>query len=173
MYRLYSILNNRTEPPTDEERLFACRKKALVPAVDAQMTAELVRMNSESSIAAAFSRQRQKNKVIRSQITMQKAWFLTFNAIQEPWDQVKFDNLLAEWIVACDQPFEEVDRPEFRRLIQFAHGDEPLSIPHRKAMKEKIVKMGAETLESIKSTISVGLFSSDAPKELSVDQATL
>ncbi|KAK0234628.1 hypothetical protein EDD85DRAFT_955455 [Armillaria nabsnona] len=30
-----------------------------------------------------------------------------------PWDQEKFKRLLAEWIVACDQPFEEVDRKEF------------------------------------------------------------
>ncbi|KAK0229620.1 hypothetical protein EDD85DRAFT_733696, partial [Armillaria nabsnona] len=25
------------------------------------------------------------------------------------WDQEKFETLLAEWIIACDQPFEEVD----------------------------------------------------------------
>ncbi|KAG1906510.1 uncharacterized protein F5891DRAFT_899344, partial [Suillus fuscotomentosus] len=30
--------------------------------------------------------------------------------IEANWDQNMFEQLLAEWMVACDQPFEEVDR---------------------------------------------------------------
>ncbi|KAJ7694948.1 hypothetical protein B0H16DRAFT_1241934, partial [Mycena metata] len=26
-----------------------------------------------------------------------------------PWDQTKFEQLLVEWLVACDQPFQEVE----------------------------------------------------------------
>ncbi|KAK0439279.1 uncharacterized protein EV420DRAFT_1239200, partial [Desarmillaria tabescens] len=33
------------------------------------------------------------------------------------WDQQKFETLLAEWIIACDQLFEEVDREEFCNLL--------------------------------------------------------
>jgi hypothetical protein len=26
-----------------------------------------------------------------------------------------------EWIVACDQPFNEVEKPEFVSMLQYAH----------------------------------------------------
>jgi len=38
---------------------------------------------------------------------------------------------VAEWVVACDQPFEEVERPEFHCLLEYTHMDsKPLNIPH-------------------------------------------
>jgi hypothetical protein len=40
---------------------------------------------------------------------------------EENWDQEKFEQLLTEWMVACDQPFEEVEQPEFRRLLEYTH----------------------------------------------------
>jgi hypothetical protein len=32
-----------------------------------------------------------------------------------------FEQLLADWVVACDQPFDEVEKPEFRRLLEYTH----------------------------------------------------
>jgi hypothetical protein len=38
---------------------------------------------------------------------------------QEPWDQEHFEDLLAKWIAACDQPFTIVSEPEFRALLEY------------------------------------------------------
>jgi hypothetical protein len=67
-----------------------------------------------------------------------------------------FKKYLAEWVVACDQPFEEVERPEFRRLLEYTHmGSKPLDIPHRIALKDRIMKMGKSTVEGIQQLIKV------------------
>ncbi len=65
------------------------------------------------------------------------------------WDQEKFEKLLAEWIIACDQPFEEVDRAELRDLLSYAHHHSPdeLHIPHRNAIRRWIMKMGEDGTE--------------------------
>ena len=50
---------------------------------------------------------------------------------EKAFDAETFKRYVAEWIVACDQPFEEVERPEFRRLLEYTHmGSKPLDIPH-------------------------------------------
>ncbi|ESK81464.1 hypothetical protein Moror_15806 [Moniliophthora roreri MCA 2997] len=36
---------------------------------------------------------------------------------EEPWNQEKFETLLVEWIVTCDQPFDEVEKLEFIAMI--------------------------------------------------------
>jgi hypothetical protein len=58
-------------------------------------------------------------------------------------------------MVACDQPFDEVDKPEFRRLLEYTHLRPSLHIPHRHAMKSRIMKMGEDTIEGIKRMITV------------------
>lgn len=35
--------------------------------------------------------------------------------------QEDFENLLAEWIVTCDQPFDEVDKQPFHKMLEYAH----------------------------------------------------
>ena len=76
--------------------------------------------------------------------------------IQEAnWDQDTFEQLLAEWMVACDQPFEEVDQPEFHRLLEYTHLQPSLHIPHRQSMKRRIRKMGEDTVEEVKNMIAV------------------
>ncbi|KDR70575.1 hypothetical protein GALMADRAFT_144479 [Galerina marginata CBS 339.88] len=37
----------------------------------------------------------------------------------EPWDQEKFERLLIEGIVACDQPFDEVEKTEFIATMSY------------------------------------------------------
>jgi hypothetical protein len=67
-----------------------------------------------------------------------------------------FKRYLVEWVVACDQPFEEVERPEFRRLLEYAHiGSKLLNIPHRTALKDCIMKMGKSTVKGIKKLVKV------------------
>ena len=61
-----------------------------------------------------------------------------------------------EWVVACDQPFEEVERPELRRLLEYTHmGSKPLDIPHRTALKDRIMKMGKNTITHIQKLVEV------------------
>jgi hypothetical protein len=63
---------------------------------------------------------------------------------------------MAEWVVACDQPFEEVERPEFRCLLEYMHmGSKPLDIPHRNSLKNRIMTMGKDTIEGIKKMVKV------------------
>jgi hypothetical protein len=76
--------------------------------------------------------------------------------VQGPWDQDKFEQLIAEWIVTRDQPFEEVDRPEFRDMLTYAHHPAPnLKIPHRDAIRRRIMRMGDDCLESTKVMFAV------------------
>jgi len=72
------------------------------------------------------------------------------------FDVEMFKRYLAEWVVACDQPFEEVERPEFSRLLEYMHtGSKPLNIPHRTALKDHIMKMGKSTIEGIQKLVKV------------------
>jgi hypothetical protein len=75
---------------------------------------------------------------------------------QGPWDQEKFEQLVMEWIVACDQPFEEVERPEFITMMNYAHHTgTPLKILGRNGIKRRLVKMGDETVEGLREMFSV------------------
>lgn len=59
-------------------------------------------------------------------------------------------------MVACDQPFEEVDRPEFRAMLSYAHHPAPtLKIPHCDTIKRRIMQMGKDTIESTKAMFKV------------------
>jgi hypothetical protein len=72
------------------------------------------------------------------------------------FDVEMFKRYLVEWVVACDQPFEEVERPEFCRLLEYMHmGSKPLNIPHRTALKDCIMKMGKSTVEGIQKLVKV------------------
>ena len=76
--------------------------------------------------------------------------------VQGPWDQDKFEQLIAEWIVTRDQPFEEVDRPEFRDMMTYAHHPAPnLKIPHHDTIRRRIMRMGDDCLESTKVMFAV------------------
>jgi hypothetical protein len=76
---------------------------------------------------------------------------------QGEFDQSAFERLLAEWIVACDQPFDEVDAERFRKMLQYAHRPsvKPLNIPHRTAIRTRIMNMGEDTVNNIKQMFSV------------------
>ncbi|KAF8234452.1 hypothetical protein L208DRAFT_1261840 [Tricholoma matsutake] len=98
MYQLYCELKDQTEPPTDEEIVFASGKKVLDPKSDVEYL--------------------QKLEVATENI--QKAFAMQEANAAGPWDQAKFKCLLTEWIVACDQPFDEVEKEEFVKLMTYA-----------------------------------------------------
>ena len=67
-----------------------------------------------------------------------------------------FKRYLVEWVVACDQPFEEVERPELRCLLEYTHmGSKLLNIPYRTALKDRIIKMGKSTVTGIQKLVNV------------------
>ena len=77
-------------------------------------------------------------------------------SLQGPWDQDEFERLLTEWIVACDQPFDEVEKPEFISLMEYTHrSGDSLKMFKRDAVKRRVMKMGDETIEGTHETFSV------------------
>jgi hypothetical protein len=75
---------------------------------------------------------------------------------EKGFDLETFKKYVAEWVVACDQPFEEVERPELHRLLEYTHlGSKPLDIPHRGALRDRVMRMGRDTVEGIKDMIKV------------------
>ncbi|KAF8179736.1 hypothetical protein K438DRAFT_1768768 [Mycena galopus ATCC 62051] len=60
-----------------------------------------------------------------------------------PWDQKEFERLLVEWLVASDQPFQEVERPQFRSLLEYVrHRAEELDVPSSSTMQRRVMDMG-------------------------------
>ena len=51
--------------------------------------------------------------------------------LQLPWDQERFKQLLIEWVVSCDQPFDEVEKPEFISMMEYGRDPKTFSIPKR------------------------------------------
>jgi hypothetical protein len=58
-------------------------------------------------------------------------------------------------MVACDQPFSEVDQPEFQKLLEYTHMCPSLKIPHHQPIKQCIMKMGEDTVNDVKKMIAV------------------
>ncbi|KAG2139130.1 uncharacterized protein EDB93DRAFT_1071536, partial [Suillus bovinus] len=87
MYRLYLLLKSHGTPPTNDELRIAWGEKVLNPAAAAQYLVQLEQ--ASVNIFDAFNKQ------------VTKAF--------GDWNQARFEELLAQWLVACDQPFEEVE----------------------------------------------------------------
>lgn len=77
--------------------------------------------------------------------------------VQVPWSQEHFEELLAKWVAACDQPFMAVTRDEFRELLQYTHHHSPmpLKIPSGDSVKLRIEKMNKEMVEGLKKIFKV------------------
>ena len=76
----------------------------------------------------------------------------------EPWDQDKFERLLAEWVAACDQPFEEVEKPEFIAMMEYGQDPTKFSLPKREGVRRRVMKLGEEMIEKTKAMFAVSLF---------------
>lgn len=84
------------------------------------------------------------------------------------WDQTEFENFLTKWMVVCDQPFEEVERPEFKALLEYNCRPTKLNIPSSTTIKRRVMKMG-ETMETDMKNLIVNL---DGNVSLSLDAWT-
>lgn len=59
-------------------------------------------------------------------------------------------------MVVTDQPFTTVDVGEFRDLLTYIHHPSPtLIIPHRDAMKRRIIKLGDDTIAATRAMFRV------------------
>ncbi|KAJ6607260.1 hypothetical protein B0H10DRAFT_1741317, partial [Mycena sp. CBHHK59/15] len=96
MYHLYEAMSRRSTPPTQEE-IDLARGAAVMDATAASEYLGRVEV-ATANIVKLFEAQSQ--------------------ASTGEWDQAKFESLLMEWIVSTDQPFDTVEKPEFRRLLQ-------------------------------------------------------
>ena len=59
------------------------------------------------------------------------------------------------WIVSCDQPFDEVDKPEFRELLEYCNRYGEMQIPSRTTIATRVKEMGQETVAATKKMIEV------------------
>ena len=90
-----------------------------------------------------------KNEAQATAMSISSAFKKQIEAAAGPWDQVKFEDMLAKWLVATDQPFSTVDDPEFRDFLTYAHHPAPnLKIPHRDAIKRRVMRMYEDTIRA-------------------------
>jgi len=64
---------------------------------------------------------------------------------------------MMEWVIACDQPFEEVERPEFIAMMNYTHrtAGTSLKIPKRDGIKRRLMKMGNDMVEDVRTMFLV------------------
>lgn len=149
MYGLYCVLKGRTEPPTAEEIGFTSGKKVL----------------DTKKFPSILKNSRPPQRTFRShRKTLQYVSLFSFlagtisNSVnQGPWDQAKFERLFAEWIVACDQPFDEVDK-EFVKLMTYARHPAPsVKCPSREGIRRRVITMGDDTIAGIREMFEAGV----------------
>ncbi|KAG6893866.1 hypothetical protein C0992_008362, partial [Termitomyces sp. T32_za158] len=134
MYRFYENLHKRTAPPSSKEIEIAAGRKKLSLHQATTYVADLEKKTANIIEA------------LQQQAACAKGAF----------DQGRFEELLAEWIVLCDQPFDEVDKPAFRALLEYIHrsSGKELKIPHRTTIRKRIMDMGDVTIGRIKDMFS-------------------
>jgi len=66
--------------------------------------------------------------------------------------------LLTEWIVACDQPLDEVEKEEFVNLMTYAHHPEPsVKLPSWEGIGRHVRKMGEDIIAGIHEMFQAGV----------------
>ncbi|KAJ8089159.1 hypothetical protein PM082_014407 [Marasmius tenuissimus] len=117
-HRLFEVLKQRKTPPTAKEIQLANGTATIDPLTAEKYLQEL--QNIDNNIKAMFEKQAA--------------------AAREPWDQAHFEDLLAKWIAACDQPFTTVTDVEFWDLLQYTHhpAGKTLHIPGEQAIWCKV-----------------------------------
>lgn len=153
MYCLYLLLKDQDEPVMEEEMDIAARKKTIDPARAANYLVKLKK--ASTSIVNLLNQQHQATTVWFIHRRMQSYSLLLLQ--EQNWDQGHFEQLLTNWVVVCDQPFDEVEKPKFWQLLEYMHLRPSLHIPHHAAMKKRIMKMGEDTIEGVKKMIQVSI----------------
>ena len=148
MYRLYCVLKDREMPPTVHEIAYASAKRKLDGNTEAEYIKKLE--STSENIKKAFEDQQARAGVRENHLFIYLRLIRHSMIQQGPWNQEKFEQLLTEWIIACDQPFDEVEKPEFITMLNFTHrSGGPLKIPKREGIKRRVMKMGEETIEGV------------------------
>jgi hypothetical protein len=57
-------------------------------------------------------------------------------------------------MVACDQPFDEVEKPEFIAAMSYGRTSK-FSLPKRDGVRRRAMKLGDETIQQIKEMFAV------------------
>ncbi|KAK6984038.1 ribonuclease H-like domain-containing protein [Favolaschia claudopus] len=141
MFRFYEILKDRKTPVTPEEADIASGRKTFAKRED--LLAYLDKVASATTL---------------NQQTIREAFARAQEMKIGPWDQATFKRLLVEWLVACDQPFSEVERPEFQDLLHYVHHREPaLEIPSGRTVKRRVDDMLPDLVRELKSFFAVTL----------------
>ena len=150
MYLLYCILKDHEGPPTPEEIAIASGKKQLDGHAESNYLKKLEK--ASENIKKAFENQQAQAAVSDNLINA----YISLISWQGPWDQEKFEQLLMEWIISCDQPFDQVEKPEFATMMNFTHHTGgPLKILQCNAIKQCVMKMGEETIDGVRGMFSV------------------
>ena len=63
-------------------------------------------------------------------------------------------------MVACDQPFEEVEKPEFIAAMSYGRTSK-FTLPKWDGVRRRVMKLGEENVEHIKAMFAVWFLSND------------
>jgi hypothetical protein len=151
MYDLFLVMKTH-DNPTNDEILIASGKKDL----DELQRAEYSKVieAQAAGIKEAFAKQQVK-AVVCPHFLPDKLIFTFFFYNQEPWNQANFEQLLIEWMVACDQPFEEVEKPEFIAAMSYGRSSSKFTLPKRDGVRRRVMKLGDVTVQEIKDMFAV------------------
>jgi hypothetical protein len=154
MYGLFCVLKGRTEPPTAAEIRFASGKKVLDLKSNSEYLKKLEAATENIQKPPLSSGKTEQYVSLFSFL----AGTISISVIQGQWDQAKFERLLTEWIVACDQPFDEVDKEEFVKLMTYACRPAPsVKLPSREGIRRRVIKMGEDTIAGIHEMFEAGV----------------
>ncbi|KAF8812634.1 hypothetical protein BYT27DRAFT_7086466 [Phlegmacium glaucopus] len=126
MHDLFLVMKIR-DTPTDDEILMASGKKVLDGL-----------------------RHTEYSKIIEAQATgIKEAFAKQLAQTTEPWNQGNFERLLIEWMITCDQPFDEVEKPEFIAAMSYGRLTSKFTLPKRDGVRRRVMKLGDETVQEI------------------------
>lgn len=58
-------------------------------------------------------------------------------------------------MVACNQPFDEVENPKFISLMEYGHDLKTFSLPKKDGVCRQVMKLGEETIQETKDMFVV------------------
>jgi hypothetical protein len=64
-------------------------------------------------------------------------------------------------MVACDQPFDEVEKPEFIAAMSYGRSSSKFTLPKRDGVRRRVMKLGDETVQEIKDMFAVIHFNAE------------
>ena len=121
-----------------------------------EITPEVIAIASGKAVLDSVAMMQWLGTYESTSSTIQSAFKRQADTAAGPWEQEKFEDMLAKWVVVTDQPFYTVDEAEFRDLLIYTHHPSPdLKIPHRDAIKRRIMKMGEDTVAATRQMFRV------------------